>query len=360
MGAGTLRSVGRHVLGFLVVPALLDTPLQDWPAQFLAWGGKPYQAEIAARWLFREWECDWERMTDLPAALREELSTIAPLPGAAAIQRSDAPDGATKLLCGFPDGAAVEAVSMPGTRGRTICLSTQVGCPIACSFCASGIDGLQRNLTAGEILAQVLLLRQECGPFGRVVVMGMGEPGLNLDATLAALDTLLDPRGPGLSPRRVTLSTVAPPGTLARLTAWGKPITLALSLHATNDALRHRLLPGVRATSIEATLQEADRFFEQTGREYTVEYVLIEGTNASSREADSLAQLLSGRRVHVNLIPANPVPGISIEAPRRDKMALFRERLAAHGVSATLRRSLGGSAEAACGQLRRQSAQEAR
>ncbi len=334
-------------------PRLLDLPPEAWPERFVALGGRPFHGRSAARRVLREGRLDWQDLLELPRPLRESLVQEEPLATACREQVARAPDGSCKLLLRFPDGAATEAVSMPGTRGRTLCVSTQVGCPIRCAFCASGLDGLERNLAAGEILEQVLHLQDEAGPWRRLVVMGMGEPGCNLEATLAALDTLLSPAGGDLSARRVTLSTVAPPGTLARLAAWGRPVTVALSLHAPEDELRRRLIPGAARHRLADILAEADALFARTGREFTVEYTLLAEVNDGPGHALALAALLRGRRCHANLIPYNPVSGLPFRRPPRERCLAFAALLRRQGIPTTLRRSLGGPVEAACGQLRR-------
>ena len=334
-------------------PRLLAVHPRDWPQRFVELGGKPFHGRIAAQWVYRRGALDWAQMTDLPATLRERLQAEEPLVRATLEARSEAGDGAVKVLLRLPDGAAVEAVGMPGTQGRTICISTQVGCPVMCVFCASGLGGMERNLETAEILEQVLWLRHEQGPFHRVVVMGMGDAGHNLDATLAALDVLLDEEGMGFSARRVTLSTVGPRGALARIAAWGRPVSLALSLHAPDDTLRRELVPGVAKRTLEDTLTEADALFAASGREYTVEYVLLDGVNDRPEQADALGRLLKGRRCHLNLIPYNPVDGLDWKRPARDRQENFAEHARRAGLSVTLRRSLGRETDAACGQLRR-------
>jgi 23S rRNA (adenine2503-C2)-methyltransferase len=333
--------------------ALLETHPRDWPARFVELGGQPFHGRIAARWVFRRGAGSWAEMTDLPAPLRERLDREQPLGGAELAQVSRAEDGAVKVLLGLEDGATVEAVGMPGTQGRTVCLSTQVGCPVKCAFCASGMDGLQRNLTRGEILEQALWLRREQGEIGRVVIMGMGEAGHNLDEVLPALDVLMDEEGMGLSARRITLSTVGPRGALEAIAMWGRSVSLALSVHAPDDELRHELVPGVRKRGLVDTLDEADRLFAASGREYTVEYVLLDGVNDAPEQATDLAKVLRGRRCHVNLIPYNPVAELAYARPPLETQEEFRKRLRDAGLSVTLRRSLGRQADAACGQLRR-------
>lgn len=334
-------------------PRLLALHPRDWPARFEEWGAKRFHGKIAAQWVFRRGARSWEEMTDLPAALRARLEQEEPLSTAKLEAVSEAGDGAIKVLLELPDGARVEAVGMPGTKGRTICISTQVGCAVKCVFCASGLEGLERNLDVAEILEQVLWLRREVGEFHRVVVMGMGEAGHNLDATLAALDVLIDEEGMGMSPRRITLSTVGPKNTLKKIADWGKQVSVALSLHAADDSLRHDLVPGVAKRTLEETLVEADALFAASGREFTVEYVLLGGVNDSDDQAIALARLLRGRRCHVNLIPYNPVEELAWKRPERAIQESFAERLREVGLSVTLRRSLGRETDAACGQLRR-------
>jgi 23S rRNA (adenine2503-C2)-methyltransferase len=341
-------------------PRLLDLHPRDWPAWFQERGAPAFQGRNAARWVFQRGATQWEEMTDLPTGLRAQLAEEQPLVTAICEARSEAGDGAVKLLLRFPDGASVEAVGMPGTMGRTLCLSSQVGCAVRCAFCASGMDGVERNLSRAEILEQALYLRREQGEFHRIVMMGMGEPGNNLDAVLAALDSLIDPEGMDFAARRVTLSTVGPKGALEQIARWGKSINLALSLHAADDELRHELVPGVRKRTIQDTLDEADRLFATTGREYTVEYVLLAGVNDRIDQAEALLDRLRGRRCHINLIPYNPVPEFGFHRPDQADQEAFAWRLRESGLSVTLRRSLGRQNDAACGQLRRRKIQPPR
>ncbi|MDA0667483.1 MAG: 23S rRNA (adenine(2503)-C(2))-methyltransferase RlmN [Planctomycetota bacterium] len=335
--------------------SLLESHPSAWPEIFKELGVPSFHGKIAARWVFQRGATSWQEMTDLPASLREMLEAQTPLQRARLVDKSEARDGAVKVLLAMEDDATVEAVGMPGTDGRTLCLSTQVGCAVKCGFCASGMEGLSRNLTQGEILEQVLWLRRAQGAFQRIVVMGMGEAGHNLDAVLGALDVLLDDTGFGLSARRITLSTVGPKNALPRIAAWGRPVNMALSLHAPDDLLRQQLVPGVANRTIAETLAEADELFVAHGREYTVEYVLLAGVNDSPEQAEALASLLFRRRCHVNLIPFNPVPELDYARPESMVQEDFAKRLRERGLSVTLRRSLGRESDAACGQLRRRS-----
>ncbi|KAA3607788.1 MAG: 23S rRNA (adenine(2503)-C(2))-methyltransferase RlmN [Planctomycetota bacterium] len=337
--------------------SLLDLAPVHWPAFMQARGGQAFHGRSAARWVFQSRAESWQDMTDLPLELRRKLQAEGALFSSEVVGVARANDQASKLLLALEDGARVESVSMPGTAGRTVCLSTQVGCPVRCPFCASGLEGLERNLRAGEILEQALRLRLLFGDFQRLVVMGMGDAGFNLEATLEALETLLDPAGMRFSARRVTLSTVGPKGALPRLAEWGRPISLALSVHAAEDELRRQLIPGVRKRTLAETLAEADEVFAATKREYTVEYVLLAGVNDHPDQARALAKALIGRRCHVNLIPYNSVPGLPFRRPDLGAQEKFAAILQTHNLAVTLRRSLGGEVDAACGQLRRRLSQ---
>ena len=331
---------------------LLDLPPSKWPEWFEQNGGKAFHGRIAARWVFKRGVSDWNQMSDLPTALREKLAVEHPLLQSKLEASSNSTDGACKVLLRFPDGGAVEAVSMPGTQGLTICLSTQIGCPVRCPFCASGASGLERNLRPSEILEQVLWLWREHGEFGRIVVMGMGDAGFNLTPVLKALDSLIDKKGGGLSPRRITLSTVAPPRALATIAEWGRPINVAISLHAADDKLRQELVPGIAKRTVLETIEEAEQLFASSHREYTIEYVLLAGVNDSIEQAQRLANLLHGRRCHLNLIPYNEVEGFGFSRPTLPACEEFAAVTIKAGISTTLRRSLGRSNNAACGQLR--------
>lgn len=242
---------------------------------------------------------------------------------------------------------------MPGSKGQTICISTQVGCGIKCQFCASGMEGLKRNLTQSEILQQAFWMRREFGDFHRIVVMGMGEVGHNLEAVLGALDCLIDESGANFSGRRITVSTVAPTGAIAAIANFGKTVQLAISLHATTDELRQQLVPGIKDRTIEQLLDEAEDYFNTTGREFTIEYVLLAGVNDSIEQAQQLADLLRNSRCHVNLIPYNNVDELDFHYPDGKTCELFAQRLRDNAFTVTLRLSMGKDQNAACGQLRR-------
>lgn len=321
-------------------------------AAVVAAGGKPFHARIVRREVAERGVLDYAAMTALPAALRTRLAAELPLLTARERTRSVAADGTVKLLLEFPDGKTVETVWIPSRtagKGATLCVSTQVGCPVRCPFCASGKDGLVRNLEAHEIVEQYLFGRRE-GPLARSVVMGIGEPLLNYTNLAQALRFVHDELG--LGARKITVSTVGFPERLDRVGATDPPFQLAISLHTPDDAQRDLLVPAMKGVPIADVLAAGDRWFERTGREITYEYVLLGGTNDSPGHAARLAARLAGRRATVNLIPYNPVDGGPYGRPDARAAERFRETLSAAGIVATVRWSRGLEADAACGQLR--------
>jgi 23S rRNA (adenine2503-C2)-methyltransferase len=264
--------------------------------------------------------------------------------------QSQASDGAVKHLLALADGEAVEAVRLPGTKAPSACLSSQVGCAVGCRFCASGLDGVKRNLLAYELLEQVAWLRRS-GEVRRLVFMGSGEPTHNLREVDAALDVLA--REGGIGPRHVLVSTVGPAAAIDRIAALGRKLTLAVSLHALDQGLRADLIPSQAQVEPRSLLDAADAFGAVSGRPYQVEYVLLGGRNDSIEQAKALAVALRGRRAHLSLIPWNAVDEVDYASPQPGAAEAFRDTLRAAGVSVVLRHTVGGSADAACGQLRR-------
>ncbi len=336
---------------------LLDldrTALSAWCQQQ---GQAPFRADQIRRWVFGKRVDTFEAMHDVPASLRAALTEEFQLFESRITRHQVASDLTEKLLLQFADGEHVECVLMREPRRRTVCISTQVGCAMGCIFCASGLQGVKRNLSIGEILEQVVRLDRRLGPDERitnVVVMGLGEPLMNLGNLLPALETLGEKGGLGLGARRITVSTVGLPKGIRELAAHGKPYNLAVSLHAPNDELRNRIVPVNDRIGIDAILAAADEYFEQTGRRVTYEYVLLGGVNDAPEHARQLARLLQSRTAHINLIPMNPVEPIDLQAPSRVAVARFLEELETGGVNATIRKRKGADIDAACGQLRLQ------
>jgi len=337
-------------------PPLLD----QTPAQLRAWlaarNVPGYRAGQVWRWVFQKRAESFEAMSDLPASLRGELAGAFRVRTTRTAQRRQANDGTEKLLLELDDGQRIECVLLEDDRGhRTVCLSTQVGCAMGCVFCASGLDGLVRNLRTGEIVEQALALAgllPENERISHVVVMGVGEPLANLDRLLPALERITDPDGLGISGRRVTISTVGLPEPIRRLARSGRPYHLAVSLHAPNDALRNAIVPANRKIGLQAILAAADDYFAETGRRVTFEYVLLDGVNDRAEHARELVALLAGRPALVNLIPLNPVEGLPHRPPSSSQTARFAETLSAGGLSVKVRYRKGDRINAACGQLR--------
>ncbi len=307
----------------------------------------------------------FESMTDLPKELREELAGDHQIQRPKVASKHVSKDGTTKLLLELADGRNVECVTIPepafapGASARhTFCLSTQVGCPLKCTFCFSGTIRFERNLTAGEILAQFLLARGALASAktrSNVVFMGMGEPLLNSDAVLKAIRILTDDEAFSVSPRRITVSTAGMVEEIARFAAEAPPVGLAISLHATTDEIRDRVMPINRKHPLEELLDAARALPIPKRRRITFEYVLLEGENDGPEDAKRLATLLRGMKAKVNLITYNPWPGAPHKRSSPQASSRFLEILADSGLTASLRRSRGDDVLAACGQLANQS-----
>jgi 23S rRNA (adenine2503-C2)-methyltransferase len=327
--------------------------LQDW----LASHGQPaYRQRQIRSWLFERRVAEFAQMTDLPAALRQELAAEFCIWTSRIVQHTQAADGTEKLLLEFGDRDRIECVLLRDGPRRSICISTQVGCAMGCVFCASGLEGVDRSLTAGEIVEQMVRLQQLLQPEERlshIVVMGMGEPLVNLDGLLPALDQARSDDGLGISVRRITISTVGLPPAIDRLARNEPHYHLAVSLHAPNDALRDRLVPVNRTIGLQKILAAADRYFEASGRRLTYEYVLLDGINDGAEHARQLANLLHGRPALLNVIPYNPVGGLPYQTPSAAAQERFRHILERAGVNVQFRQRKGSKISAACGQLRR-------
>ncbi len=273
-----------------------------------------------------------------------------PLVDSEVVRSSTTPDGATKLLVRLADGNAIETVVLPSPRGVSVCLSTQVGCPIGCRFCASGVGGLVRNLEAHEIVEQLVHARRVDPRVDRLVVMGIGEPMLNAERLFAALDVIRIEGGIG--PRRMIVSTVGARGAVRRLLAYGRRVSLALSLHAPDDELRARLIPTLHAERVVDLLADVDHYVATTGRKALAEYALLAGVNDSDEQARRTGRLLEGRQIYLNVIPYNRVDGAPFEPVAPERARRFVDVVRASGAFATVRKTMGGAEHAACGQLR--------
>jgi len=339
------------------VTHLLELSANDL-GRWLAERGLPrYRSDQVRRWVFSLRADDFRGMTDLSRSLQEELARHFRIWSTRTVRSVRSPDGTEKLVLQLEDDAAVECVLLRDAVRRTFCVSTQVGCAMGCVFCASGLDGMRRNLSTGEIIEQMLRLKERLGrdeTLSHIVVMGMGEPLANLDALLPALDEASSPSGLRLSCRRITISTVGIPAAMRRLAEHTPHYRLAVSLHAPTDPLRNQIVPTNRAIGLDAILAAADHYFHVSGRQLTYEYVLLAGVNDQDEQARQLARLLGTRQAVVNVIPYNPVPGLPYRTPSTATQRRFRAILAQRGIRVKFRHRKGHTISAACGQLRRQ------
>lgn len=358
---------------------LLDLTRQELTELLAQWGEPRYRVDQLWRWLYRDLAADFTAMSNLPQPLRARLAAEASCQPLALVEELVSRDRQTrKALFSLADGETVETVLMLYEQRQTVCISTQVGCAIGCPFCATGRSGFVRNLTAGEIVAQVLhyarRLREETGEettapqvpssssasrrpsLTNVVVMGMGEPLANYEATWQALEALNDGRGFALGARHMTLSTAGLVPGIERMSREKLQVGLAVSLHAPTDRLRNRLVPLNRRYPLAELMATCRRYVERTGRRVTFEYALLQGINNSDEQAEQLARLLQGLLCHVNLIPVNPVQGSPYQPSSRPRAESFRRILQQAGIAATVRLRRGLDIEAGCGQLRQRRA----
>jgi 23S rRNA (adenine2503-C2)-methyltransferase len=351
----------------------LARSVDEWQTFLEALGERPFRARQIYRWIHARGVLDPAQMSDLSLDLRKKLEQ-AGLGEPGRVERvHESQDGTRKLLLEFAHGAKVECVLIPMTRaedmavvdddddepperGRiTLCISTQFGCAMGCSFCASGQAGLFRGLGAAEILYQVLVARRYLKPhedLRNLVFMGMGEPLHHYEETKRALDRLTDPDGVSISPRRITVSTVGLIPGIQRLGAdFGGKVGLALSLHAPDDETRSQIMPMNKRYPVEALMDALRKYPLPARRRITIEYLLIDGLNDRVEQADKLGRLLRNVPVKVNLIPMNPISDSPFRAPRDEAVVLFRERLTNAGLSCFVRTRRGDDVAAACGQL---------
>ena len=337
----------RHLLG------QTEAELKSW---FERVGQPTFRAMQVLRWAFQQRATSFRDMTDLPVKLRHRLESEFHLWSMQVSQHQKSDDGTEKLLLTLEDNANVECVLLRDGSRRTVCISTQVGCAMGCVFCASGLEGVDRNLTSGQIIEQMLLLQRLLPPDERlshIVVMGMGEPLANLAHLLPALEMASRADGLGISVRRITISTVGLPKSIDQLARESRKYHLAVSLHAPNDQLRNELVPVNKNIGLESILRSADHYFETSGRRLTYEYVLLRDINDHVQHAQELGKLLAGRNVLLNVIPYNPVAGLPFRAPEPSRIRRFREVLESAKITVKFRQRKGNKIDAACGQLRR-------
>ena len=318
-------------------------------------GAPRYRGRQIATWLYAKGATDIAAMSDLPRELRERLAERAEIGLPEIERRTPSQDGSQKLVLKLRDGSRIQSVLMPDDDRLTLCVSTQVGCGFGCAFCFTGTMGLERNLTAGEIVGQVLVARRRLEADARIthiVYMGMGEPLANYAATIQSLRLLTDPKAFAFSPRRITVSTVGLVSGIERLAKENLKVNLAISLHATSNQIRNRIMPVNKGFAIEELLEACRGFPVAFRQRITFEYVLLDRVNDSAEDARRLVRLLKGIRAKVNLIPFNDWEGSGFQRPALQRILAFQSLLLEEGIRTTVRWSKGEDIGAACGQLK--------
>ncbi len=312
-----------------------------------------FRAKQIFDWL-QQGALDFEEMTNIPKSLRDALQQSCYIANVTIEKRLESKiDGTVKYLFKLFDGEYIESVFMKYEHGFTVCISTQVGCRMGCSFCASGLNGLKRNLTASEMLSQIMVAGKDNNVrISNVVMMGMGEPLDNFDNSVRFLELVSSEKGLGIGMRHISLSTSGVVTGIEKLKEYNLPITLSISLHAPNDDIRSSMMKVNKKWNIEALLNACKEYQKVTTRRISFEYALIENVNDSEKCADELAKRLKGIMCHVNLIPANPVKENTFKKPDKKKILKFKQMLEDRGINATVRRTLGADIDASCGQLR--------
>jgi len=359
-------------------PHIFDLDPDSLAVLFESWGLPRFRAKQVLEWVYAKQTADVEKMTNLSKADRAMLSERMRFVTGRVVAHQVATDGVQKLLIDWSpprDGfelpllqttqtgtdskaSETECVMIPTPDRKTACISSQVGCPVGCRFCASGLGGLDGNLTAGQIVDQLWQLGtlREVGRISNVVFMGMGEPLANFEQVTRAIRTLMADWGLGISGRRITISTVGVPSSIRRLAELELPVTLALSLHAPNDALRRQLIPWAEYVTIEQLIDACRHYFDKTGREITLEYILLREVNDQPEHARELAGIARSLRANINLIRYNEVKGLPYGRPATDDVLTFQSILKKAGINTHIRASRGRDIAAACGQLRHEKA----
>ena len=313
-----------------------------------------FRAKQIAAHIYKHGMKTFDEMNDLPKTLRAELAERYEIKAAELLKRLDSADGlTTKFLLGLSDGAMIEVVLMRHDYGNSVCISSQVGCQMGCKFCASTLKGLERNLTAAEMLGEIFFVNEVLGKaVDSIVVMGTGEPLMNYDELIKMLRLLHEDYCLGMSYRKVTISTCGIVPAIKKLRDEKIPVTLSISLHAPDDELRSALMPINSAFGLKSLLAAGDDYAQSTGRRVTYEYILLGGVNDTEEHARRLAKILSGQLANVNLIPFNPVVERTFSPPTNHAVKKFFHFLNTHGINATIRKEMGADVNAACGQLK--------
>jgi 23S rRNA (adenine2503-C2)-methyltransferase len=367
-------------------PQFLGLDAAGFDALVKQWGWPVFRAQQVRDWIYSKLIDRPAEMSNLSKADRATLEQRLAITTSTVVSQQTSSDGTIKLLLSWPDGAQAETVMIPDGDRRTACVSSQVGCPVGCRFCASGVNGVKGNLAAGQIVEQIYRLNQilkakdeggrrkdETDSSGssfilppssfdhitNVVFMGMGEPMANYANVMQAIRVLNDPKCLNLGARRITISTVGVPAKMKQLAEEELPINLALSLHAPNEPLRKQLIPWADHFDLDAILDACRYYFDRSGREITLEYILLSGVNDRPEHARELAKLCKTMRANVNLIRYNDVTGLPYKRPLAKDVVAFQEILRHNGINAHVRKSRGRDIDAACGQLRRKEQERA-
>lgn len=339
----------------------LNSLTQQQLTELMEQMGQPaFRAKQIFRWIHEKQVTDFFQMTDQPKSLLEQLSQRFELVQLVVARRQQSKDGTIKFLFQLPDGNCIETVLMRYNYGNTVCVSTQVGCRMGCRFCASTQAGLVRSLTAGEIAAEVYAAGKDIGErISHIVLMGIGEPLDNFDNVMDFLSIISSPLGVNIGMRNISLSTCGLVPMIDKLAERKLQLTLSISLHAPNNAMRSQMMPVNNAYPVEQLVAACRRYQQHTSRRISFEYSMVKGVNDSAATAKELAQLIKGMGAHVNLIPINPVDGSPYSATDAANVKRFQQQLEQLGVNATIRRRLGSDISAACGQLRREAREDA-
>lgn len=316
--------------------------------------GQPaFRAKQLNEWIHDKNVCSFDEMTNLPAALREKLSERFSFNVPVELVKQVSKDGSRKYLLQFSDGVSVETVGMPNRNKLAVCISSQAGCAMGCAFCATGLAGLSRSLTAQEMVDQVLHVARDFGErVTSVVFMGQGEPFANFDATVQALRILNDPDGLAIGARHLTVSTCGVIPGIRRFAELPEQFTLAISLHSATQGTRNQLMPGVKKYTLLRLHEAIQLYVEKTGRRPTYEFAMIDGINDTNPEMQALVDFCAGTLCHVNLIQLNNIPDSPFRPSPIEKVESLQRRLTMHGVETTIRNSRGSDIDAACGQLK--------
>lgn len=330
----------------------------------LASGQPKYRARQIYKWIYTKETSSFYEMTDLPKEVRNQFDDRAVISIPRVLKQRASVDGTRKFLMELEDKKKIETVLIPHSNDKkcqyTLCISTQVGCPIGCAFCATGQSGFLRNLAFHEIVGQVLGSKRELQKriknadenlIGNIVYMGMGEPLLNFDATIKSVNLINDPKGLNIGQRHITISTSGEVKGIKRLKESGLQITLAISLHAADNQLRDKLIPINRKYPLEVLMEAVSEYIERTNRRVTFEYIMLDEVNIRKQDAENLIQLIKPLMANINLIPYNKVKGLAFERPGPEKIRRFFNWLAEGGLNVTMREEKGSDIEAACGQL---------